>query len=119
MLIGFNLGIDLSAQCRPGQVRYYIKHNVMIENTSDHRARSITSFLLAFVGWYKQHPGKHFLLSPVTIWYPDFEPMNEASFIPVCRIAGRCMQTETQMNFPERPYNSGNTVIITPIGYIN
>ena len=113
-----NSGIDLHAQCRPGQIQYYIKHNVVVEDPSN-GAKSTTSFLLAFVGWYKHHPEKHFLLSPVTLWCPDFVPMNESSFIPVCRIAGRCMQTVSRMDFPERPYNSGNTVIITPIGYTN
>ena len=38
-----NQGIDV---CRPGQVQYYIKHNVVLNQSSE---QTSTSFLQAFV----------------------------------------------------------------------
>lgn len=111
-----NQTIDLHAACRPGQVQYYIKHNVVLKRSSE---QIPMSFLLAFTEWYKQHPEKNYLLSPVTLWSPDFGCISEASFLPICRIAGRCMQLKTPMDFPERPYNNGSTIGITPIGCAN
>ena len=35
-----------------------------------------------------------------------------------CRIAYRCAQAEVDMNFPERPYNNGKTIVIIPINSI-
>ena len=98
-----NQTIDLHAACRPGQVQYYIKHNVVLKRSSEEIPMS---FLLAFTEWYKQHPEKNYLLSPVTLWSPNFVCISEASFLPICRIAGRCMQLKTSMSFPERPYNN-------------
>ena len=111
-----NSSIDPQGPCRPGHIKYFLKHKVMLQKNSE--SLHIT-FLLAFVQWYQQHPEKNYLLSPVTLWFPDFVPICSASFLPVRRIACRCMQVETFMHFPERPYNSGKTVVITPINCAN
>lgn len=62
----------------------------------------------------KQHPEKNFLPSPVTLWYPDLEPIGAASFMPVNRIACRCAQSQSYMTFTDRPYNNGQAVVIIP-----
>ena len=56
-----------------------------------------------------------YLLSPVTLWSPEYEPIGPASFMPISRIAYRCAQVQTYMEFHERSYNNGQTVIIIPI----
>ena len=76
----------------------YIKHNVVFKRSSE---QIPMSFLLAFTEWYEQCPEKNYLLYPVTLWSPDFVCISEASFLPICRIARRCMQLKTPMNFPE------------------
>ena len=78
-----NQTIDLNAVCRPGQVQYYIKHNVVLERSSNHEQIPM-SFLLAFTEWYKQHPEKNYLLSPVTLWSPAFVHISEASSLAIC-----------------------------------
>jgi hypothetical protein len=35
------------------------------------------------------------------------------------RVACRCAQVQTYIEFPERPYNNGEVVIIIPISAIN
>ena len=56
---------------------------------------------------------------PVTIWYPELEPISAASFMPITRVACRCAQARTYYEFIERPYNSGQIVVIIPIGGYN
>ena len=58
--LGDNHTIDLHAACRPGQVQYYIKYNVVLKRSSEEIPMS---FLLAFTEWYKQHPEKNELPS--------------------------------------------------------
>ena len=74
--------------------------------------------LLACIGWYKPHLEKNYLHSPVTLWYPDLEPISAASFMPINRIACRRTQSQTYMEFTERPYNNGQAVII-PIDFVD
>lgn len=98
--------------CRPGKVLCFFKHCMTItKNGQTKRHYS----LLAFTRWYKVHPEKNYLLSPITLWSPEFEPVNCTSFLPISRIMCRCAQLQTYMQFPERSYNSGQTVIIIPV----
>lgn len=50
-----NQSIDLHAACRPGQVQYYIQHNIVLKRSTE---QIPMTFLLAFTEWYKQHPEK-------------------------------------------------------------
>ena len=102
-----------SDMCRPGYVQFFFRHNITLESHNGDKI-SIQSHL-AYIQWYKPHPERDFLHSPVTIWYPESEPVSAASFIPINRIACRCAQLQTHMEFVERPYNSGQAVIIIPI----
>ena len=110
-----NSHIDVCGSCCPGQVQYFFKHNLVLEYSSN---KVTVPFLLTCVEWYK-HPENNYLLSPVTLWLPDYVPFSPASFIPISRIAGRCMQVKTDMSFSERPNNNGSTIIINPIGCAN
>ena len=111
-----NQTIDLHAACRPGQVQYYIKHNVVLKRSSE---ETPMSFLLTFTEWYKQHPEKNYLLSPVTLWSPDFVRISEASFLPICRIVGRCMQLKISMKFSRETIQQWRYYCYSPIGCAN
>ena len=114
---GRNASINVSQPnpCRPGKIFFFLKHRITIQ--SNNKTNTYCS-LLAFVGWYKIHPEKDYLLSPITLWSPDYEPIGPASFIPISRIAYRCAQVQKHMEFRERSYNNGQTVIIVPINKI-
>ena len=101
--------------CRPGYVYYFLKHTIKLENSG--KIFSNQS-ILASVGWYKCHPEQYQLLSPLTIWSPDYEPLNLASFLPINRILCRCAHIQKFMEFADRPYNNGQAVVIIPIGYV-
>ena len=106
--------VNTETICRPGCVQYYIKQNVILDYNT-----SVTMYL-ANVHWYATHPEKYYFLSPNTLWYPDYVPLSEASFMPISRMACRCMQGEIlEMTFPDRPYNNGKVIIINPIGCVN
>lgn len=107
------LSCSSPAVCRPGRVRFFLKHSVTFKNEKDEPVSYET--LLAFIDWYKIHPEKNYYLPPTTIWYPEFEPLSAASFMPIKRIACRCMQTIDHVNFVDRPYNNGEVVVIIPI----
>ena len=79
----------------------------------------ILNVLLAYIGWYKTHPEANYLHSLVSVWYPEIESLSAVSFMPVNRVACRCVQVQTHMGFPERPYNNGEGVIVIPISAIN
>ena len=65
-------------------------------------------------------PEKHHFLHPNTLWSPEKAPLSEASFMPISRIACRCMQGDIpDMNFPDRPHNNRKAVIINPISCAN
>lgn len=116
--LGDSLSIDsVSDNWRPGCIKYFFKHNVTIEKDSGEK-ESFQS-LLAYVGWYKSHPEKNFIPSPVTLWWPEYEPLCAASFIPICRIASRCAQAKVYMEFTARPYNSGQTIVIIPLTLVH
>jgi hypothetical protein len=66
----------------------------------------------SLLAWYKSHPERHYIPDPVTLWYPDFEPLSAASFMPICRIVNRCAQVKEHMNFPQRPHNSGEVTAL-------
>lgn len=89
-----------------------MKHYITIQQNNEMKTYCS---LLAFVGWYKIHPEKNYILSPITIWSPEYEPTGSASFIPISRIAYRCAQVQTHMEFKERSYNNGQIVVIIPI----
>lgn len=93
--------------CRAGRVKYFFRHNITLEYHDKLKDKVTVQPLLAYIEWYKQHPEKNFLPSPVTLWYPDLEPIGAASFMPINRIACRCAQSQSYMTFTERPYNSG------------
>jgi hypothetical protein len=106
--------INTETICRPGCVQYYIKQNVILDNNT-----SVTMYV-AYVQWYKTHPEKYHFLSPNTLWYPDYVQLSEASFMPISRMACRCMHGEIpEMTFLDRPYNNGNAIIINPISCAN
>ena len=104
--------IDTAGSCRPGCVHYYIKHNVLVKHHG--KELSLTMYL-AYVLWFKKHPEKHHFHLPNTVWYPDYVSFSEASFMPVSRIACRCMKGELELFFPERPFNNGKAIVINPI----
>ena len=70
------------------------------------------SFLLVFTEWYEHHAEINHLVSQVTLWSPKFVPISEASFAPICRIAGKFLQIKTQMNSPDRQYNNGELQLL-------
>lgn len=105
--------VNTGTFCRPGCVQYYIKQNVILD-----RNTSVTMYL-ANVQWYKKHPEKHYFLSPNTLWYSDYVQLSEASFMPISRMACRCMHGEIEMTFPDRPHNNGKVIIINPISCVN
>ena len=107
------LNSSSSVACRPAYVRYFLKHTLTIERDNKEMV-SIQSYL-AFVEWYKPHPEREYLQRPVSLWYPDLEPLSIASFMPINRIACRCAQSQAQFEFIERPHNNGQVVIIIPI----
>ena len=104
--------IDSASTCRPGLVKYYIKHTISVQHNSEHFL--MTSYL-AFVQWYKKHPEKNYFRPSNTIWYPDFAPLSQASFMPISRIACRCMKDEFELSIPEKPHNNGKVVVVNPI----
>ena len=93
-------------------ITIYIKHNVLVKHHV--KELSITMYL-AYVLWFKKHPEKHHFHLPNTVWYPDYVSFSEASFMPVSRIACRCMKGELELFFPERPFNNGKAIVINPI----
>lgn len=99
---------------RPGCIKYFFKHRITTEKLSGEKES-----LLAYVEWYKPHPEKNYIATPVTLWWPDYEPVCAASFIPICRIASRCAQAQVYMDFAQRPHNSGQTVIIIPLSFVH
>jgi len=102
--------------CRPGYVQFFFKHITLEKPNKD---KVFAQSLLACIGWYKPHPAKNYLHSSVTLWYPDLEPISAASFMPINRIACRCAQSQTYMEFTKRPYNSGQAVVIIPIDFVD
>lgn len=111
---GDDKSVNTETICRPGCVQYYIKQNVILDYNT-----SVTMYI-ANVQWYTTHPEKYYFLSPNTLWYPDYVPPSEASFMPISRMACRCMQGEIpKMNFPDRQYNNGKVIIINPVACVN
>ena len=92
---GRNASIDVSQPnpSRPGKILFFLKHRITIQ--SNNQTNTYCS-LLAFVGWYKIHPEKDYLLSQITLWSPDHEPIWSSfiNFIPISRIAYRCAQVQ-------------------------
>lgn len=86
----------------------------MTVKTQSNETLSFDTFM-AYIDWYQMHPEKRYLHSPITIWRPDFEPLSAASFMPIKRIVCRCVQTQTHMEFNERPFNNGQAVVIIPV----
>ena len=111
------LNNTMHAIYRPGYVRFFIKHNITLEKQNKDTLSVET--LLAYIGWYKPHPEMNYLPSPVTLWYPECEPISASSFMPINRIACRCAQSESYMEFAGRPHNNGSAVTIIPIENIN
>lgn len=103
---------------RPGSVQYYIQHNVMLEQKFNGEKVNRTMHL-AYVNWYKKHPEKTHFRSPVTVWYPDHVPLSQASFMPISRIACRCMQSEFELSLSDKPHHNGKVVVINPISCAN
>ena len=110
-----SLGLDTTSPTnkRPGCIKYFLKHRITIQMGSGEKI-TIQS-LLACVRWYKRHPERLYIPLPVTLWYPEFEPLCAASFMPICRIANRCAQVEKHMDFPQRSYNNGKVIVIIPL----
>ena len=104
------LNFTLSDNYRPGNVQYSLKHTVTLEKQSKEMVTLHT--FLAYIGWYKPHPEAKFLHSPISLWYPEIEPLSTASFVPINRVACQCAQVQAYMRFPDRPYNNGEVVII-------
>ena len=100
------------------QERYFNFFNHFMRITKNGQTTRHYS-LLAFIRWNKIHPEKNYLLSPVTFWSPAYEPVSCASFLPMCRIAARCAQVQTYMQFSERPHNNGQAVITIPVQNCN
>jgi len=97
---------------RAGSIQFFLKQDVIIKKDEEEVLIQPT---IALVQWYKIPPEKNYLLSPITLWSTDFEPLCSASFMPVNRTAARCAQTQLHFDFKDRPYNSGQTVVIIPI----
>lgn len=102
---------------QPGRVKFFFRHNIVIKKQNGD-TESFQS-LFAYVEWYKPHPEKAYIPSPVSIWYPEFEPLSAASFIPLPRIACRCAQADVYMEFADRPHNSGQVIIIVPLNFMH
>ena len=102
---------------RPGYVLFFFKHNITLEKQNKDKLSVQT--LLAYIKWYKPHPEMNYLPSPVTLWYHECEPISASSFMPINRIACRCAQSQSYMEFPERPHNNGLAVTIIPIENLN
>lgn len=111
-----NKSIDTATSCRPGCIQFFLKHTTTVQY--NHKQSLLTTYL-TFVQWYKVHPEKNYLYTPNTIWYPDYEPLSEASFMPISRITCRCMQGEHMMLFPERLFNNAKVIVINPISCAN
>lgn len=114
--LGENDLIDPAFTCRPGSVQYYIKHTITVTHNGE---KLLMTSYLAFVKWYKKHPEKNYFHPPNTIWYPDYAPPSQASFMPISRIACRCMQDEFELSIPDRPHNNGKVVVVNPISRAN
>ena len=104
--------IDTSLSCRPGCVQYYMKHNVQLQRNNE---QLIEKMYIAVVKWFKQHPEKTHFHPPNTVWDPDYVPLSEASFIPISRIASRCMHVEHFLSSPDRPHNNEKVVVMCPV----
>ena len=111
------LNNEAADPCRPGHVKFFFRHNIMLEKTDKDKVS--VQALLAYIEWYKQHPEKKCFHPPTTLWYPDFEPTSDASFMPINRITCRCAQSQTYMTFSERPYNNGQAIVIIPIDKVD
>ena len=111
-----NLNTNIENECnyRAGCIQFFLKQDVIIKKDEED-SEIIIQPTVALVQWYKIHPEKDYLLSPITLWSTDFEPLCAASFVPVNRIAARCAQTQLHFDFKDRPHNSGQTVVIIPI----
>jgi len=85
---------------RPGCIQNFFQQDIVIKKDGKEMLIQPT---VALVKWYKIHPEKNYLLSPITLWSTDFEPLCTASFMPVNRIATRCAQAQLHFEFNERP----------------
>ncbi|XP_020894762.2 uncharacterized protein LOC110233779 [Exaiptasia diaphana] len=80
---GFNGRVDTSgANVRPGVVQQFIRQNVMVDGHH-------STYILAEVKWYQQHPKRHKLGVPIEVWCRDFDCEGPANFIPLQRLYGK------------------------------
>ena len=95
-----------------GYIHFFLKHTIKLEN----QGNISFELFLDSVGWYKNLPKNH--LFPLTIWSPDYKPLNLASFMPINRILCRYAHIQIHMEFNDRPYINGQAVVIIALGYI-
>ena len=104
-----SMGIDQDHETclfRPGIVMSFFQHKVKLDET-------VTKVhLLCRVQWYQQHTHQDTHIPTLVITSTLFDPPNCASFMPVCRIAGRCAIATTVATFD---HGEENVCVCVPL----
>lgn len=81
--------LDPLAELRPAIIKQFIVVNVVSKGTA-------FKHVIAQVSWLHPYPDRHFYGKPIEVWSLQGTDMSyPASFLPVERIAGRCVVTST------------------------
>lgn len=104
-------GIDQHDNCsfRPGIVTSFMKHRVKISTPNETVTKA---HILCRVQWLQQHPCEDTYIPSLIVTSMLFDPTSSASFMPICRIAGRCAIAKTVASFD---YGEDNVCVCVPL----
>ena len=94
--------IDGSQELRPGQIQYFMKHNLKTPETG-----KMSEHVFALVKWHRAVTDPVNYISTITMWKSKlFEEASWATYLPVTRISGRFGGCKTP---------DGNNLVITSV----
>ena len=86
-------GVDVTGEALPrvGVIQSFIRHKVEQDES--------IYCLLARVKWFEEHPRRDYFHKSIVVCSTTFSQLSCATFIPVSRIMGRCVVTQTHFLF--------------------
>ncbi len=71
--------------------------------------------LICMVQWLKPHPISNAIGFPWKLFYQDYEPLSEVSFIPLSRIYSRC--AKVVYTIPHQQHEGDKVVALSPVDF--